>query len=301
MIYDLAIGDAYGRAFEFNTPEFVSKFNSGQHYFMRSVDESEELFGTYTDDTQMSIALAEHIIKKKTFNFESIAESFVSTYARDPHAGYSKRITAAFQASMGKSQPGIRFFNACQTAEIVNSNGSVMRSVPLGVMPTEGHVVRAAQIQSLITHCSLDASMCSQLIALTSHYFYYRKHGGDLSYDNYLDYLDAFSFLDIHDLCMKAHTVNLGQIIPCDARITTGAVIQVLFASKTTTEILKKSVAFCGDVDSVASIASGIGALKDDIKVDFSKNIITGLEYGAYGNDYLCRLDRDIEELFPRD
>lgn len=301
MLLEIALGDAYGRPFEFNAPEFVKKYNTGQQYLMRNMDEPEELFGTYTDDTQMSIALAEHILNKRVFSLDSVASSFVNTYQRDPHAGYSKRMIAAFQASMDKPQPGIRFFNACQTSEIVSSNGTVMRSVPLGVMPTEGHVIRAAQIQSLITHCSNDASMCSQLIALTSHYFYYRKHGGDLSYNNYLEYLDAFSMYDVLNLCDIAFAENEEDIIPCDAKITTAAVIKVLFTAKTMTEVLVKSVAFCGDVDSVASVASGIASLKDDITTDYTKHIIVGLENEKYGNNYLCKLDRDIEEEFPRD
>lgn len=303
MLLEIGIGDAYGRAFEFNTGDFVKKFNTGEYMLMRSVDENEKLYGTYTDDTQMSIAIAEHIIKALPFSAESIAESFVGTYARDPHLGYSKRMIAAFNASMSHKRPGAVFFNTCHTDDVVNSNGSVMRSVPLGVMPTEGHVVRAAQTQSLITHCSMDASVCSQLIALTSHYFYYRKHNGDFSYTNYKEYLGMFGFGDVLRMCMIAYNKNRedNEPIPCDARITTGAVIDVLFSSNTSTEILVKSVAMCGDVDSVASIASGIGSLKDDIKLDYGKNIVFGLENEKYGNKYLCQLDTALEEKFPRE
>lgn len=301
MMLDLALGDAYGRPFEFNTPEFIKKFNTGKQYLIRSVEETDTLFGTYTDDTQMSIAIAELLFKLDSgIDLEKIAEKFVYTYQRDPHMGYSKRMYAAFNAATGKINPGKVFFNSCMTENIVNSNGSVMRSVPLGVLSNEGAVVRAAQMQSLVTHCSCDASMGSQLIALTSHYFYYRKHGGDLSYKNFEEYMDAFEFFDYMELCLTAF-LNRPDQIPCDARTTVGAVLFTLFKAKTTTEILTRSVAYGGDVDSVASITSGLGALKDNIKIDYDKNIILGLENGKYGKDYLCKLDRNILEAFPRD
>lgn len=305
MLYDLAIGDAFGRAFEFNTSEFVKKFNTGDRYIVRDLEEPENLFGTYTDDTQMSIAIAEHILNKEPSSPKRISEYFVDTYFRDVHQGYSKRMRAAFNSCLDgkfiRKDYGKTFFNACHTDQIVSSNGTMMRSVPIGILKSEGDVVRYAQIQSAVTHCSPDASLCSQLIAIISHYYYYRKHGGDLSISCLVEYLDAYGFTDILNMCMNAFTDNTDTIIPCDAKITTGAVLKVLFASKTTTEILVKSVALGGDVDSVACVASGLGSLKDDIKVDFSKHIITGLENEKYGLDYLCNLDRRIEEMFPRD
>jgi len=310
MMYDIGIGDAYGRSFEFNTPEFTKKFNTGDRYIMRNLEEDESLFGTYTDDTQMSIAIAECILDnahyvKRTCSLEDIAESFVNTYFRDPHQGYSKRMRESFNSCVKDNRIlsgyGKTFLNACHTDEIVSSNGTVMRSVPIGILKSEGDVVRFAQIQSAVTHCSPDASMCSQLIALISHYYYYRKHGGDLSVNGLVEYLDAYGMSDILNMCIEALIHNKESIIPCDAKITTGAILKVLCSSKTTTEILKKSIAFGGDVDSVAAVASGLGALKDDIHVDFSKNIITGLENGKYGLDYLVTLDRNIEEQFPRE
>lgn len=302
MILDIAIGDAYGRAFEFNTKEFIKENNNGIDYCLRT-DEDPELFGTYTDDTQMSIAIVEHLIySPNNWTLDKIAEGFVKAYLRDPHLGYSKRITAAFMECDKKPQMGKRFFNACQTTAIINSNGSVMRSVPLGLLPSEGHVIRGAQMQSLITHCSPDASYGSQLIALTSHYFYYRKHNGDLSYEAYLKYLEQFNILDYYYVCEKNLLKHYKEhkSVPCDAQMTVAAVIYTLFKAKTTTDIIKIAVNFGGDVDSIASVALGLASIKDDIMINYSKELISNLENKKYGRDYLISLDKRLMQLYPR-
>jgi ADP-ribosylglycohydrolase len=304
MLLEIAIGDAYGRSFEFNSNEFIKEFNIGLDYVLRNDDEEINLFGTYTDDTQMSIALAELLIDDNAgFDFNTIGKKFVKTYKRDPHGGYSKRILAAFAEASNHLQSGKKFFNACQTDVLIHSNGSIMRSVPLGILPTEGHVIRAAQMQSLVTHCSHEASMGSQLIAITSHYFYYKKHKGDFSVNAYLKYLGTQNMFEYYMICENAFYKHYKQYktIPCDANITVGAVINTLFSCKTAQEILIYAISFSGDVDSIAAITLGIASLKDDIIMNFSKNLIINLENKKYGKNYLIDLDNIIFKKYNRD
>lgn len=302
MILEIAIGDAYGRAHEFNTPEFIKQYNDGLNYCLR-IDEEPILFGTYTDDTQMSLAIVEYLINNPgEFDIEKVAESFVKTYLRDPHTGYSKRITAALQSCDKKSKKGKLFMDACKIPVIINSNGTVMRSVPLGVLPNEGEVIRAAQLQSVITHSSADASYGSQIIALASHYFYYRKHNGDLSYEAFLEYLNQFNMKTYYLMCKHnlAEYYPENKSIPCDAQMTVAAVIYTLFKCHNTTDMLKTAIRMGGDVDSIASIALGLASLKDDVKVNYSKQLIFNLENVKYGRDYFIELDKKLLELYPR-
>ena len=46
--------------------------------------------GCYTDDTQMSIAVAELLVSDTHFSRENLAELFVSCFQRDPRAGYAR-------------------------------------------------------------------------------------------------------------------------------------------------------------------------------------------------------------------
>lgn len=307
MILDIAIGDAYGRPFEFNTIEYVTKNNNGNDYFLRA-DEDVSLTGTYTDDAQMSLALFEHLLDDSadgSFSYEKLGKRFVNTYMRDIHGGYSKRITAAMidASTQTPSKIGTKFFINCQTDVLIDSNGSIMRSVPLGILQNEALVIRSAQMQSLITHCSPAASMGSQIIAITSHYFYYRKHKGDMSYNTYLKYLNTHNMLQYYLICEDAFEEHYKEYktIPCDANITVGAVINMLFTHKDVLSMLKASINLTGDVDSIASISLGLASLKDDVVKNYSKNLIYNLENEKYGKDYLIKLDTILSNKYPRD
>src|SRR4051812_4424233 len=88
---ELAIGDAYGACFEFAPAEFVGRHNAATAYPChpdpgRAADVPA---GRYTDDTQMSVALAEHIIDGNEWTAEAVADRFVHTFHRDPRRGYS--------------------------------------------------------------------------------------------------------------------------------------------------------------------------------------------------------------------
>ncbi len=197
---------------------------------------------------------------------------------------------------------GSVFFNNCQTTTLVHSNGSAMRTIPLCVLPSEGHVIRATQIQSLITHCSHDASMAAQIIAITAHYFYYRKHEGDLSYTKYQLYMQSLNLKTYLDICTAKFVDHYTEhsTIPCDGEITVGAVIYLLFNCTSINQILRTSIDFSGDVDSIAALACSIGTLKDDINTIINSNLINNLENGKYGRDHLIYLETKLQELYPR-
>ena len=72
MLLELAIGDAYGTGFEFAESDFVRH----PRHRLR--------LGSYTNDTQMSIAIAETLIAQEAWTPEVLAERFVRTFKRDP-------------------------------------------------------------------------------------------------------------------------------------------------------------------------------------------------------------------------
>ena len=177
-----------------------------------------------------------------------------------------------------------------------------MRSIPIGVLPTEGHVIRGSQIQSLITHCSPDASISAQLIAITTHYFYYRKHNNDFSYNAYSKYMKNLKMYQYVDWCQKKFVRHYNKYgtIPCDAEITFGAVINILFTETTLKGMLTTSIDLSGDVDSIAALTLGIGSLIDNVKNNLSTNLHNGLENGKYGYNYIKDLDDKMLKLYPR-
>ena len=54
------------------------------------------LYKKYSDDTQMSLAIAELVIEEKDWTSQLIADKFVAVFKRDERFGYSSRILQSF-------------------------------------------------------------------------------------------------------------------------------------------------------------------------------------------------------------
>lgn len=78
----------------------------------------------YTDDTQMSIAVAELLNEGKEFDRENLAEKFIEAYKRDPIPRYSNRTKSLLESSKN----GKEFIQKAYA--VSESNGAVMRCVP---------------------------------------------------------------------------------------------------------------------------------------------------------------------------
>src|SRR5579884_1181122 len=98
MLVELAIGDAYGAGFENAPPEFVAEHNTLRHYVVHP-DHPGNRPGTYTDDTQLTLALAELLVSDQRWTPEAVAERFLEVYRRDPRVGYSRRTLALLRDS----------------------------------------------------------------------------------------------------------------------------------------------------------------------------------------------------------
>lgn len=101
MLLELAIADAYGAGFEYADEMIVNNDLS------RYVEHPRFRLnpGSYTDDTQMSIAIAEVIVAQAPWTPEVLAESFVRAFKRDERKGYSR----SFYHFLGGIQDGEEF------------------------------------------------------------------------------------------------------------------------------------------------------------------------------------------------
>jgi ADP-ribosyl-[dinitrogen reductase] hydrolase len=165
MLLGIAIGDALGVGFELlmNRKKVKDKFKFNRYF---SGGPGWKV-GQYSDDTQMSIAIAELIISKRKFSRINLADYFLYVYLRDPHRGYGKSVSEGLKKSR----------NAREFLKIIpgvsNGNGACMRAVPLGVLPKIEEVIKYAKINSMITHNVASAITSSVCVAAASHYFYY--------------------------------------------------------------------------------------------------------------------------------
>jgi ADP-ribosylglycohydrolase len=315
MILEIAIGDAYGRPFEFNTPEFIEKNNDVLNYKNRESEVADGI-GVYTDDTQMSIAIAEQMGSDLPGTQVRFAAHFVGAYKRDPRKGYSKRITNALE----ESKPNLPFEFILKAKQAgANSNGSVMRAVPLGMMANPKEIMHRSIVQTTTSHGHIEAVNAAVAVSLTAHFFYhlYPRLSDKTLIDKFNVYQEWMHkqmgeavFNDVYQSYHLMADMKLNQTLQCDAKTTASLSIKLAWGMKkdiiihdmrtSAKKILKKAVDIGGDVDSSASIALGLYSLRPDAVMDLPDALYDNLENGPYGRDFLIDMDIQLQEKFPR-
>jgi len=305
MLLRIAQGDAYGHAVEY------IKFPRDQHVYDKAL-----LFngydkhpthnlkpGQYTDDTQMSIAVAEVLIAEKALcmdlptgamsymdNFkkmhQAFADSFVGCFKRDPRDGYAR----GFQAFLEGVVDGQDFLARINPDS--DKNGAAMRSVPLGVLPDDELVYYVAGEQAKLTHHTSGGVGSSMFVGYMSHFAIY--------YNEPLSKAREF-FQD--KLSMSDRSEHLapwpgGPVVGPGVGMATARAVMTLISTETTLlGIARKAIEWGGDVDSVLSIAWGIASARMD-GAELPPFFEGGLEDGAYGRDFLRDLGAKLMETY---
>lgn len=274
MIIEGAIGDAYGAGFEFAEKSFVEAKNTVTQYERHPL--FSNIYKRYTDDTQMSLALAELLISGDEWTALNIANKFVEAFKRDAREGYAKR----FYALLDEVSSGQELLDRLIAKS--ERNGAAMRAYPLGVLNNEQDILEKCALQASVTHDTEKAIQSAQAVSLMSHFFLYGK-GNRSELINYLS--------DIQKYDWKGYWTGEVKI---EAIPTVEAVLRVLTTENTLKGMLKKSVDFCGDVDTVASLALAIGSLDNTIENNLPQWLFDDLEDGTYGRGYIKELDKKL-------
>lgn len=275
MLLEIAIGDAYGAGFEFSDADKISRLNDGVRYAAHDLGEIAP--GRYTDDTQMSIAVAEALLSGQRLDETTFAHAFVDAYRRDPRPGYAK----GFQALLDECSSGTDLLHRIRADS--TRNGAAMRSVPLGLLPDEERVSLAAIANARVTHNTLEGILSSRCVALAAHGLVY----GKARIDTLGEYLAAHVSI--------SWPVKAEGPVECDGVQTVQAALSALCAHRSMTSLLKACVALGGDTDSTAAIALGLASLSTEHADDLPASLHAALENGAYGRDFLRSLDKRIE------
>lgn len=137
-----ALGDAIG--------ELAFQYRNKEDICIR-LDRLKEL--RYTDDTAMSIGLAESLVKKGILDQQDLGETFRYNYEREPWRGYASGPPTIF--SMVK-QSGITYAEAARglfggTGSL--GNGAAMRIVPVGLFfHDSSDLYEKACMSAAVTH-----------------------------------------------------------------------------------------------------------------------------------------------------
>jgi ADP-ribosylglycohydrolase len=279
MLIQLAVEDAYGAGFEYNDPAFVREHNTLADYVQHS-GHPGVYPGRYTDDTQMSIAVAETLLGDDWTPL-AFASRFVECFHRDRRVGYAGR----FYNFLKSVKTGQEFLDRIDPRS--DKSGAAMRVAPVGLLPTEAQVVEIASLQARITHSTKKGVDAAIAAALAVHFFHRLKgYQGDLP--RYLD--KAVPGYDwSRPWAGKVGALGIESV---------HAAVTALAEGTSLAAILKRVVANTGDVDTAAAIAMAAGAGCTSIAPDLPPHLYATLEDGEYGRDFLLALDAGLRTKF---
>lgn len=280
MLVEMAIGDAYGAAFEFLKPQRadeLSMFNHGTQFYKHP--DLPIGGGRYTDDTQMTLAIAEHMLSGAEWTKEALADRFLFTFHRDARSGYS----GGFLNLMHLVESGEELLANLKPGS--TRSGAAMRVAPIGLYHSADKVLEVAALQAQVTHDSPEGIESAQAIALATHYLAHRL-GSKSALPSYLASRLGNTWQEPWQGWVSV------EGMPC-AR----AAITALLSSNSAVEIMTNTVAFGGDVDTVAAMACFMASCSWETETEMTPYLKAGLENGPFGYDYLHNLDDQLFEF----
>lgn len=275
MLVELAIGDAYGAGFEYvRDRRFITMNNDLSSYVQHPRHCSKP--GSYTDDTQMSIAIAELILEEPNWTPESIASRFLAVFYRDKREGYA----GGFLAFLKKTHTGKDFLQNIEPTS--DKSGAAMRACPIGVYASVKEVIARSSLQAALTHNTPDGKNAAVAAALMTHYFLY----------------DLGEKSGLPDFLCKHVPGNWAEpwIGEVGSRgwMSVRAAITSLIRNASLSALLRSSIAWGGDTDTVAAIALAAGSCSKEIAGDLPDSLLKKLENGKYGREFLSNLDKKL-------
>lgn len=248
VLTGLAVGDALGMPFEMRkaTDRRLLDWNGG--YGSSKYHKLGP--GQFTDDTQMSLALAESIIARRGFDPKDAMTRYLHWFQTGAR-GAGKTIKAAMQ----------RYFeDPTVPSGIVGSlgNGTVMRCAPIGVAYRHSPLLAStiARLDARLTHDSDEAAAASGCIA------------GMIAW-----LLRGREILTARNLALEfcgsdamREAVTLATTDPWDSRISPGAIqtaaIAMVAVVKTRSyiEAVESVIRLGGDTDTNAAVTGALAA-----------------------------------------
>lgn len=278
LLLELAVGDAYGAGFEYVDIEMIRKSNDLTRYVQHPRHRISP--GSYTDDTQMSLAIAEAIVSGEPWRPEMLANRFVEAFKRDPREGYAQ----GFYAFLQHVRNGEQFLREIRPDS--NKSGAAMRAAPLGIYSTIPVVIERCTIQAALTHDTPGGINAAVAVALMTHYLLYnlgpKKNLGQ--------------FLERH--VSGNWTTPWNGKVGSQGIFSARAAATALMRCDKMSDLLQTCIRFSGDVDTVAAMALAAGACSQEITQDLPSNLIDSLENGSYGRDYIRNLNTKLMAFF---
>lgn len=268
-IFGLCVGDMLGVPVEFSTRE---ERDADKVKELRAYGTYHQPFGTWSDDTSMTLCLIDAI--NKGFSLEKLADNFIK-YIRDASFtpnGNVFDIGISAQNAIKKMIMGIAPVKCGGIADTDNGNGSLMRILPLAYMNQKlntEELIKMVEDVSSLTHahnraklaCIIYVEFASQLILGRERKDAYdclieliSKHCND----KYCNEIENFSNI----LNKKVIGFNKTQIRSTGYVIDTlEAVFWLFFNSNSYEQMVIEAVNLGGDTDTIAAVTGGLAGI----------------------------------------
>jgi ADP-ribosylglycohydrolase len=278
MLLEIAIADAYGHGFEYAPPDETRK-NDGETHCQHP-RHLRLLPGMYTDDAQMSMAVAQVVLSGEV-SPETFADAFVDRFKADPRDGYAR----GFQAFLEGVSDGADFLARIRPDS--EKGGAAMRAGPIGLLPDIERIIAVAELQARLTHDTVKGRASSKAVALMVHHVARRL--GPLSE------LPAFLSAKAPEIdWTDIHRGKVGQ----DGDQLVRAALGVLLDGNSLSDALVRSVSLGGDTDTLAAVVMAVASVSAEKKRDIHPKLVNGLENGPFGRDHLKAIDATLAKRF---
>jgi ADP-ribosylglycohydrolase len=292
MLFESAIGDAYGLGWEFADGPSAQHGANDLSAYRVNPRYPEYPVGRYTDDTLRLIANARVVIGPRAEWFDPTAymREYQRIHAEDPRQGWSR----GFQEQLEKHRDAspLQFMLGLRRRA---TNGAVMGVASLGFLPDENAVRLAATAQCISTHSGAAASS-AQTVALAAHYLLHDK-GPRHALEDYLEQEVDWASKDecARILCrgtaavpvpaMPAWTIAAGAVFILTDGLFTGMADRLRFA-------IKRG----GDTDSLGAVTMALCSCTRSIPNDLPSSLTDRIE-DKDGRTMLRDLDRQLRKF----
>jgi poly(ADP-ribose) glycohydrolase ARH3 len=263
--------------------------------------------GTYTDDTQMMIGVAESLAACGGFDGADMARRFVENY--DPRRGYGPGATKAIgglRRGLPWDEVGKQLFNGTGSF----GNGAAMRAAPVGLLYHDDPAAlrRLAELQASITHAHPLGREGAALQAFAVACALQREPGEGFDAAQFLAELRGFvpgdcevfqnKLAQVADLLARQPAIRevvdaLGNNVTAQGSVP-AALYAFLANNRSFRDAVVYAVSLGGDTDTIGAMAGAVAGALHGVKA-IPSDWWDALENGPKGRDYVQQL---TEALF---
>lgn len=288
----LAVGDALGACFEGRTAEHIAQRYRSVDHLIHAPPEGELW---YTDDTQMTIGVAETLVTCKCIDQTELCGRFADNYV--PQRGYGRGARRVLEAMIeGEDHQQVA---ASQFPGGSFGNGAAMRVAPVGLMFRHDHpsLWDQARLSALPTHVHPLGVEGAQLLALA---VATASNMTALNRDEFCGSLaDACASIEYSGPLRRVPHVKspkdlalFGSGIEATSSVVT-AIASFSFTPNSYERTIGNAILLGGDTDTIAAMAGAIsGAFlgRDAIPAHLLRNLENRHQGRSYIEDLAIRL-----------